>query len=120
VLDELTDRYGTPPASVLALIEVSRLRRAAQKAGLSEVVVMGSNLRVAGADLADSMQVRLQRMYPGARWFGQTNSVSVPLPSRHGESLGDAELILWVEQLMTAIYGADVPRPAVDGIAPTT
>jgi len=120
VLDELTDRYGTPPATVLALIEVSRLRRAAQKAGLSEVVVMGSNLRVAGADLADSMQVRLQRMYPGARWFGQTNSVSVPLPSRHGESLGDAELILWVEQLMAAIYGADVPRPAVDGVAPTT
>ncbi|ROP75852.1 transcription-repair coupling factor [Frigoribacterium sp. PhB107] len=119
VLDELTDRYGTPPASVLALIEVSRLRRAAQKAGLSEVVVMGSNLRVAGADLADSMQVRLQRLYPGARWFGQTNSVSVPLPVRHGEGLVDAELILWVEQLMTSIYGADVPRPAVDGVAPT-
>jgi transcription-repair coupling factor (superfamily II helicase) len=24
-----------------------------------------------------------------------------------------------VEQLMTAIYGADVPRPAIDGVAPT-
>ena len=70
-------------------------------------------------DLADSMQVRLQRLYPGARWFGQTNSVSVPLPVRHGEGLVDAELILWVEQLMTSIYGADVPRPAVDGVAPT-
>jgi transcription-repair coupling factor (superfamily II helicase) len=117
VLDELTDRYGTPPASVLALIEVSRLRRAAQKVGLSEVVVMGSNLRVAGLDLADSMQVRLQRMYPGARWFAQTKSVSVPLPRPHGEALPDGELILWVEQLMSAIFGAEAPRPSTDAAA---
>jgi transcription-repair coupling factor (superfamily II helicase) len=117
VLDELTDRYGTPPASVLALIEVSRLRRAAQKVGLSEVVVMGSNLRVAGLDLADSMQVRLQRMYPGARWFAQTKSVSVPLPRPHGEALPDGELILWVKQLLSSIFGAEAPRPATDAAA---
>ena len=117
VLEELTDRYGAPPASVLALIEVSRLRRAAQKAGLSEVVVMGSNLRVAGLDLPDSMQVRLQRMYPGSRWFGQTRSVSVPLPRKHGEALPDGELITWVEQLMSSIYGAEAPRPSADSSA---
>src|SRR5690606_20928219 len=46
VLDELRDRYGEPPAEVLQLVEVSRLRRRAQRAGLSEVVVMGSNLRL--------------------------------------------------------------------------
>ncbi|KQS15596.1 transcription-repair coupling factor [Frigoribacterium sp. Leaf186] len=117
VLDELTDRYGEPPAPVLALIEVSRLRRAAQKAGLSEVVVMGSNLRVAGIDLPDSMQVRLQRMYPGARWFAQANAVSVPLPRAHGQVPTDDELIVWVEQLLSAIYSAPVARPATDTAA---
>ena len=117
VLDELTDRYGEPPAPVLALIEVSRLRRAAQKAGLSEVVVMGSNLRVAGIDLPDSMQVRLQRMYPGARWFAQSNAVSVPLPRAHGQAPSDDELIVWVEQLLSAIYSAPVARPATDTAA---
>jgi transcription-repair coupling factor (superfamily II helicase) len=117
VLDELTDRYGEPPAPVLALIEVSRLRRAAQKAGLSEVVVMGSNLRVAGVDLPDSMQVRLQRMYPGARWFAQANAVSVPLPRAHGQAPTDDELIVWVEQLLSAIYSAPVARPATDTAA---
>ncbi len=40
VLDELTDRYGEPPEAVVNLIAVSRLRRAAVKAGLSEVVAM--------------------------------------------------------------------------------
>src|ERR1700749_3584399 len=38
VLDELTDRYGELPPAVSNLIAVSRLRRAAVKAGLSEVV----------------------------------------------------------------------------------
>ncbi|HEY9498345.1 MAG TPA: transcription-repair coupling factor, partial [Terrimesophilobacter sp.] len=35
VLEELTDRYGPPPLQVQNLIAVSRLRRMAQKAGLS-------------------------------------------------------------------------------------
>ena len=42
MLDELADRYGDPPAPVLTLIAVSRLRRQAQSIGLSDVVVMGN------------------------------------------------------------------------------
>jgi transcription-repair coupling factor (superfamily II helicase) len=110
VLDELTDRYGEPPAAVLTLIEVSRLRRMAQQVGLSDVVVMGSNLRVAGKELADSQQVRLQRMFPGSRWFAQQNAASIPLPKKDGA--GDAELIAWVEGILTAVYGATVPEAA--------
>ena len=63
VIDELTDRYGTPPDEVTGLIAVSRLRRRAARAGLSDVVVMGSNLRIAPARLEDSIKVRLQRLY---------------------------------------------------------
>ncbi len=106
VLDELTDRYGQPPQAVLTLVEVSRLRRMAQQVGLSDVVVMGSNLRVAGKELADSAQVRLKRMFPGARWFPQQNASSIPLPKPHGESLPDDGLIQWVESILTAVYGA--------------
>jgi transcription-repair coupling factor (superfamily II helicase) len=104
VIEELTDRYGQPPAEVSNLIAVSRLRRQAQKAGLSEVVTMGSNLRVAPADLPDSIQVRLKRLYPGAKLFPQTNAVSVPLPVVDGRQLADAELIAWVSQLLDAIF----------------
>jgi transcription-repair coupling factor (superfamily II helicase) len=114
VLEELTDRYGEPPQQVLALIEVSRLRRMAQKTGLSEVVAMGSNLRVASQELADSVQLRLQRLFPGARYFAQTKSVTVPMPRKNGEALPDGELIAWVEQLLTAVYGAEAPKPSAD------
>jgi transcription-repair coupling factor (superfamily II helicase) len=102
VLEELTDRYGEPPAQVLALVAVSRLRRMAVKAGLSEVVTMGSNLRVAPAELSDSVQVRLQRMYPGSRYFAQTTAVTIPMPP----ALDDAELIEWTSTVLVAIFGA--------------
>ncbi|WP_150308188.1 transcription-repair coupling factor [Planctomonas psychrotolerans] len=111
VLDELTDRYGEPPAEVANLIAVSRLRRFAQKAGLSEVVAMGPNLRVGPAHLADSMQVRLQRMYPGSKIFAQTSVAAIPLPKSGGEVLADADLIVWVSSLLEAVF-APVPAPA--------
>jgi transcription-repair coupling factor (superfamily II helicase) len=104
VLEEMTDRYGDPPEQVKALIAVSRLRRAAQKAGLGEVVAMGGKLRIAPADLPDSIQIRLQRMYPGARYFAAPRTVSVPMP----EGLGDFALIEWTSRLMTQIF----PEPA--------
>ncbi|TAL41464.1 MAG: transcription-repair coupling factor, partial [Salinibacterium sp.] len=102
VLEELADRYGDPPEQVQNLIAVSRLRCRAQKAGLSEVVVMGEKLRIAPAQLADSIQVRLQRMYPGSRYLAQPGAVTVPLPSDQG----DAELIEWTSNLLATIFAA--------------
>ena len=99
VLDELTDRYGDPPEQVVNLVAVSRLRRMATKAGLSEVVTMGSNLRVAPAELPDSIQVRMQRMYPASRYFKQTSSISIPMP----QGLGDADLITWARGVLVAL-----------------
>ncbi len=104
VIEELTDRYGQPPAEVTNLIAVSRLRRRAQKANLSELVTMGSNLRIAPAELPDSIQVRLQRMYPGSKYFAQTHAVSVPMPVVDGKPLPDAELIDWAAALLDAIF----------------
>ncbi|HEY9476823.1 MAG TPA: TRCF domain-containing protein, partial [Microbacteriaceae bacterium] len=110
VLEELTDRYGEPPVQVQNLIAVSRLRRMAQKAGLSEVVVVGSNLRVVGAELADSVQVRLQRMYPGARYVRAANAVMAPMPSL--ADTDDTTLLEWTSQLLVSIFGAEVLAPA--------
>jgi transcription-repair coupling factor (superfamily II helicase) len=112
VLEELTDRYGEPPVPVQNLIAVSRLRWRAQQAGLGEVVAMGSNLRVAPVDLADSIQVRLQRMYPGARYFTQNGSLTVPMPRPNGEALDDAALIEWAGAFLAAIFPPPVETKA--------
>jgi transcription-repair coupling factor (superfamily II helicase) len=112
VLEELTDRYGEPPEAVTNLISVSRLRRRAQQAGLSDLVAMGSNLRVAPAELPDSIQVRLQRMYPKARLIAAQKVALVPLPEKDGATLPDAELIEWVRSLLDAIFPAQETESA--------
>lgn len=115
VLDELVDRYGTPPEAVKHLVAISRLRRTAQLAGLSDVIATGSKLRIAPAKIPDSRRVRLERLYPGAKHFAQNDVILVPFPMPEGELPEDGELIEWVSKLVTAIF--PVPEPVA---GPTT
>ncbi|MEV7620140.1 transcription-repair coupling factor [Microbacterium sp. NPDC089321] len=101
VVEELVDRYGAFPDEVTTLVKVARLRRRAARAGLSDVVAMGSNLRIAPARFEDSMKVRLQRLYPKAKLVGGGEALVVPMPV-------DSDLIEWVGQLFTAMF----PEPA--------
>jgi len=103
VLEELADRYGDPPPSVHALLAVSRLRRLAQGLGLSDVVVVGQMLRIVGRELPDSRQLRLQRMYPGAKYIAQQRAVAVPLP----QGASDDDLIEWVGRTLENLYAAE-------------
>ena len=89
---------------MLNLIAISRLRRQAIKAGLSDVVAVGGNLRIAPAELPDSKQLRLKRMYPGAREFAAAKALSIPLPQGT-----DAELIAWVGGVLTALFAPAEP-----------
>jgi len=115
VVDELTDRYGEPPAEVEGLVRVARLRRRAAKAGLADVVAMGRNLRIAPARLADSMKVRVQRLYPGTKILAGGEAMVVPLPTRI-EPGEDAALVDWVAQLLDAIF--PLPGRAEESSAP--
>ncbi|HEX5858425.1 MAG TPA: transcription-repair coupling factor [Microbacterium sp.] len=114
VIDELTDRYGDPPAEVDGLIAVARLRRRAARAGLSDVVAMGQNLRVAPAPLADSLRVRLQRLYPAAKLLAGGEALVVPMPRSGGEPLGDAELVAWVAQFLDQLFPEPVAPAGED------
>src|SRR5690606_15894390 len=91
-------------AQVQNLIAISKLRQRAQRVGLSELVAMGSNLRAAPANLPDSLQARLRRMYPGGKYLAQASALIVPMPQKHGEALTDAELITWVGQFLDALF----------------
>ena len=107
VRDELVDRYGELPAPVATLLDVSRLRRRAYKAGLSEVVAMGPNLRLTPLELPESKQVRLQRMYPGGKYVAAARVVTVPLPPE------GTDLVGWVSTLFDALLPASVPDASV-------
>ncbi|SJN28822.1 Transcription-repair coupling factor [Microbacterium esteraromaticum] len=99
VVEELVDRYGAFPDEVTTLVAVARLRRRAARAGLTDVVAMGSNLRIAPARFEDSMKVRLQRLYPKAKLVGGGEALVVPMPGPDGPAL-----IEWVGNLFTAMF----------------
>ncbi len=80
VRDELTDRYGRPPQEVDNLLEVARFRLRARKAGLTDVQLMGANVKFAPVALRDSQQVRLQRLYPKALLKQAAETLLVPVP----------------------------------------
>lgn len=100
VVEELVDRYGPLPAPVTTLVSVTRLRRFAQARGLSEVLVMGSKLRVVGPPLPDSVQVRLARLYPSGSYLAPARVVLIPLPDRPG----DLSVVEWVSGVVDALY----------------
>ncbi len=99
VVEELVDRYGVLPDEAMGLITIARLRRRAARAGLTDVVAMGSNLRIAPARFEDSMKVRLQRLYPKAKLVSGGEALVVPMPGPDGP-----DLIEWVSQLFTALF----------------
>ncbi len=129
VLEELTDRFGSPPQAVLNLLEVARLRARARRAGLTDIAQQGNHIRFAPVELPESREVRVQRLYPRTLLKPTVRTMLVPVPkvgSRPGSrqtgsgrlstgtgstsligapALRDGELIAWCEELIEAIFG---------------
>ena len=120
VVDELLDRYGPLPEPVRRLVAVARLRLLCRHYGVTEIAATATGsaatLRVAPLTLADSAQVRLSRMYPGARYRATTSTVQVPIP-RAADGVGsprirDLQLVQMAADLLLALDGR--PKGDVD------
>jgi transcription-repair coupling factor (superfamily II helicase) len=106
---ELHDRYGTPPAEVLNLIEVARFRLLARSAGLTEIVGQGRFIRLGPAHLAESRVMRLQRLYPRSVVKDAVGSVLVPRPMSSTDAsqpLQDTELLNWATELINQVFAS--------------
>ncbi len=79
VVVEWEDRYGPLPAKATTLIDVARLRVEAMRVGLTEVVAMRREVRLAPIVLSPSQEVRLQRLSPRA--VIRDRALFVPLPA---------------------------------------
>jgi transcription-repair coupling factor (superfamily II helicase) len=106
VRSELADRYGSPPASVENLLAVARLRVKARQAGLTDINGQGNFIRFAPVELADSRQVRLDRLYPKTVVKPATRSILVPRPTTSrsgGSTLRDLAVLDWASQVIEDI-----------------
>ena len=88
VVEELVDRYGPLPEPAVRLVAMARLRLLCRRYGVTEVsAVSATTVRLSPLELADSQQIRLKRLYPGASYRATTNTVAVPIP-RDGDGIG--------------------------------
>ena len=107
VVAELVDRYGEPPAPVTNLVAVAHFRVAARAAGLTDVAVQGNFVKFAPANLPESREMRLMRMYPGASLKPALNSALIPKPKTArigGRDLVDSEILEWARQVVESIF----------------
>ncbi|WP_125099472.1 transcription-repair coupling factor [Leucobacter chromiireducens] len=121
VLEELTDRYGAPPEEVERLAAVSALRRRASRLGLTKVVAAGPTLRLEPVKLLDSRRMRMNRIYPGARYTEATGSLQIPLPGGTASSrsplagvgqrhVGDeGDIVAWTGRVLATLLEEDPP-----------
>jgi transcription-repair coupling factor (superfamily II helicase) len=75
---EWVDRFGPLPLEAVALIEIARLRVEALRVGLSEIVNLRNEVRIAPVALSASQEVRLERLAPQA--VVRDGVLFVPLP----------------------------------------
>lgn len=105
--EELLDRYGVCPIPVMLLLRIAALRLQMKSAGITEIMAMGNNYRIAPVSLPESKKLRLARLYPEARYREQQRYLFFPRPMTQqfgGQPLRDLELLQWLELLIQAIF----------------
>jgi len=120
---ELVDRYGTPPEAVRNLIEVARLRTVARQAGIADISVQGNHVRFGPVELAESAQLRLQRLYPKSLVKDAVRTILVPKPMTArvgGRPLRDTEVLQWASDLIRAVMLDGVAAAAKVATGPAT
>ena len=116
IIAELKDRYGEPPAPVLNLFDVARLRTIARQAGISDIGVQGKYVRFGPVtELRESQQMRLERLFPGTLVKTNQERLLVPMPMTKpvaGKPLRDQAILQWAAQLVQAVLLDDIAAAA--------
>ena len=89
---EWIDRYGPVPAPAEALLDVARLRAECARTGITDIVVTKGPgfggprhvARLSPVALPTSKQIRLERLYKGAVFKGDSGQLQLPLRSTDG------------------------------------
>jgi transcription-repair coupling factor (superfamily II helicase) len=112
VFDELTDRYGTPPAPVLNLLAVARFRAAVRQWGITEVSLQGRAIRISPVRLPESKQMRLARLADGATYKSAVDTISlkVPVGPDRRTPLRDVALLDHLHSLLAALLEQPVAK----------
>lgn len=106
IRDELLDRFGPLPAEAERLIRVARLRNYVKSRGITDFAVQGKFVKVAPLIPTESLEMKINRLYPGSIVKSVTKVVMIARPQMaaweqgdSGEELGDTSLLDWAQEL---------------------
>ena len=80
VVSEWQDRFGELPLPASSLVDIARLRVEALRVGLTEIVALKNEIRLAPVDLTASQEVRLQRIARGSVLRAAEGVIFLPAP----------------------------------------
>ena len=105
ILAELEDRYGKAPDPVKNLIAVTELRQQANRLGLKDFNILGLQVKLQPVTLDEAAQVKLTRLFPGAKYLQSAKTLMVPAPrDQNFEPMRDKEIIDWAWAFLSRVF----------------
>ena len=105
IFQELEDRYGKAPQSVINLIDVTELRQQCNRLNLKDVMMIGNQFKLTPVELTEAHQIQLSHMYPGLRYLASAKQLSVSAPKdTQGEILENRALIDWAWVFLAQVF----------------
>jgi transcription-repair coupling factor (superfamily II helicase) len=105
ILTELEDRYGKAPLPVLHLLAITELRQHANRVGLKDVNLLGTQAKLQPVELSEAEVVRLSHKLPGMKYLQTAKLLTLPAPVDAAvEPLRDAAVIDWLWKLFGVLF----------------
>jgi transcription-repair coupling factor (superfamily II helicase) len=104
IKEELQDRFGALPHEAEALLRIARLRIYLKSHGITDFAVQGRYVKVAPLAPTESLELKINRLYPGSIVKSVTKVVLIARPQsaawESGEDeVGDTSLLDWAFEL---------------------
>lgn len=121
IFEELADRYGKPPQSVVNLFAITRLRQRANRLGLTDVNLLGLQVRIAPVEISDAQLVKLSHVFAGTRYLKSAQLLTMNIPkASDDEPLKDDKVIDWVAALFDQLEVIRGQTDQLDSNSPST
>jgi transcription-repair coupling factor (superfamily II helicase) len=104
IKEELVDRFGALPHEAEALLQVAKLRTFVKSHGISDFAVQGRYVKVAPLQPSESLELKINRLYPGSIVKSVTKVVMIARPQSAAwesaaDEIGDTSLLDWAFEL---------------------
>ena len=104
IREELLDRFGTLPFEAESLLRIAKLRSYVKSRGITDFAVQGKYVKIAPLAPSESLEMKINRLYPGSIVKSVTKVVMIARPQSAAwesaaDQIGDTSLLDWAVEL---------------------